>query len=356
MNEKASLPSRILAAIGRRFMNQQLQEIEQIRSILWDLKGNIGDVQHHISDVRDRISQVSQNNVQETDELKSILWDLKGNISDIREHIPNMQLDRRFAQMHQHIDFVQRDILVALQSKLQFIAAHDVKLITEHPVAINSNDHLVPHGTARDNTRYPRFIRKCETLFPADRELAFLDLGCSGGGMVLEAILRGHFALGLEGSDYSLKQQRAEWRLLKNNLYTCDITKEFTLQHHGSGQVMQFDIITAWEVLEHLPEGELPIFFENIKNHLKSDGYFIASIAIWDDIDPETGINWHQTVKPQVWWEHLLDEHGFTLHKTLLNPLDLARGGCNPPTCYELPYPDLPEEQLCFAIAVSPKA
>jgi hypothetical protein len=54
-----------------------------------------------------------------------------------------------------------------------------------------------------------------------------MDLGCSGGGIILDALLRGHMAIGLEGSDVSLKQQRAEWRVIPNHLFTCDITKPF---------------------------------------------------------------------------------------------------------------------------------
>jgi len=42
-----------------------------------------------------------------------------------------------------------------------------------------------------------------------------MDIRCSGGGLVLDGILKGHFAIGLEGSDYSKKRQRAEWRLMK---------------------------------------------------------------------------------------------------------------------------------------------
>jgi hypothetical protein len=60
-----------------------------------------------------------------------------------------------------------------------------------------------------------------------------MDLGCSGGGLVFDFLLRGHTAVGIEGSDFSQKSQRAEWRLLNQcNLLTADITKPFQVIPH----------------------------------------------------------------------------------------------------------------------------
>lgn len=258
-----------------------------------------------------------------------------GNVSGMRD------------ETHRHIDFTYRDIMVALQQQKAFLPTNDIRLETEYPIAYESLDHLYPHGTIRDNTRYPRFVEKCEELLLPKKDLAFLDLGCSGGGMVLEAALRGHLSMGLEGSDCSKKEQRAEWRLLGDRLQTCDITKPFYL-HQSDNKLQQFDIITAWEVLEHIAEADLPQLFENIRKHLTDEGYFVGSIANWDDIDPVSGVNWHVTVHPYEWWAEKFSNAGFKICTEDFAVIDLARGGYNPPHCYEQPYPEVDLERSLY--------
>ena len=253
-------------------------------------------------------------------------------------------------EIHRHLDFSYRDIMIALERQKTYLPEMGIRLITEYPIAYQSLDHLYPHGTIRDNTRYPRFIEKCEELLKPYDTLAFLDLGCSGGGMVLEAALRGHISIGLEGSDCSKKEQRAEWRLLGNRLQTCDITKPFKLEN-SKGGTYRFNIITAWEVLEHIAEDDIPQLMENIRNHLAARGYFVASIANWDDIDPVSGVNWHVTCHPYGWWKDKFESSGFTVCSELFAPIDLARGGYNPPHCYEAPYSDI-DETRTFHIVV----
>lgn len=110
---------------------------------------------------------------------------------------------------------------------------------------------VIRRGTRNDNTRCPRFVRKCEDIF--GHKIRALDLGCAGGGLVLDFLLAGHSSVGLEGSDYSLKWQRAEWRFLRDRLFTCDITEPYSIIDNSAGKPAQFDLISAWEVLEHLP-------------------------------------------------------------------------------------------------------
>lgn len=204
-----------------------------------------------------------------------------------------------------------------------------VTLITDHPIAHSSNDHLHPWGTRNDNTRSSRFCFACERHF-AGRPLAYLDLGCSGGGVVFDFLLRGHFAMGLEGSDFSLKTQRAEWRTIGDYLRTCDITKPFSLVSKSAGEIRKFEVIGMWEVLEHIGEEDLGTLFSNIKNHLAADGIFIGSIALIHDI--VNGVDYHKTVKPAAWWEDTFKRHGlaftelpsFTSH-------DFCRGTGNGP-------------------------
>jgi len=57
-----------------------------------------------------------------------------------------------------------------------------IDIVTDHRLALDSRDHLVPWGTARDNSRNERFNAKLVSLIPNAR-LTLLDLGCSGGGL-----------------------------------------------------------------------------------------------------------------------------------------------------------------------------
>jgi 2-polyprenyl-3-methyl-5-hydroxy-6-metoxy-1,4-benzoquinol methylase len=133
----------------------------------------------------------------------------------------------------------------------------------------------------------------------------YLDLGCSGGQLVKDFLDLGWTAAGLEGSDYSQKFGRANWPVLGGkNLFTCDITKPFDLELDG--RAASFHLITAWEVLEHIPTPELEPLFKTISNLLAPGGYFIASTSSAPDI--HDGIDLHQTKMTNAEWKAWLRE------------------------------------------------
>ena len=190
-------------------------------------------------------------------------------------------------------------------------------LKTDHPIALDSPDHIRPLGTARDNYENPVFNQHLLRLFNG-RKPTVLDLGCAGGGMVRSLIDDGCLAIGLEGSDYSLKSQRAEWGVIPDNLLTCDIGFPFTLSIDND-EPFEFDAITAWEFLEHLPEDRLPVMIDNIRRHLKLGGFMIGS---------STDVRYsehHQTCKPLEWWERLFKKYGFIHRTDLLQRFDEAK-------------------------------
>ncbi|MGD0654528.1 MAG: class I SAM-dependent methyltransferase [Thermoguttaceae bacterium] len=229
-----------------------------------------------------------------------------------------------------------QDVLrMASQNELWFRDPR-IRLVTQHPIAVESNDHKHPRGTKNDDTRFPRLVTKAEAVFPHQCPLRFLDLGCSGGGLVLDFLLRGHYAVGLEGSDYSLRNQRAEWRVIPQNLLTCDIAKPFILLDVDTDRPVQFDLITAWEVLEHLPETEIPQFFENVAKHLATDGYFLASVATFEDKDPTTGAVWHVTVKEKPWWEEQFKAAGFEERRQVFDYEEFPRGTGRPNSAWDV--------------------
>lgn len=130
-----------------------------------------------------------------------------------------------------------------------------------------------------------------------------LDLGCSGGQLVKDFRSLGWIAVGLEGSDYSLKHKRANWpELAGKNLFTCDISKPFRVT--ANGQQAKFHLITCWEVLEHIQEADLPQLFKNVLNHLEGGGYFVATTTSASDI--HDGVDLHQTKWSNQQWRQML--------------------------------------------------
>jgi 2-polyprenyl-3-methyl-5-hydroxy-6-metoxy-1,4-benzoquinol methylase len=212
-----------------------------------------------------------------------------------------------------------RDLLEILQFQPQYKPSELVNIVCEESVAIQSLDHIYPQGTAYDNTRWPKFVQTCEMHFKkisyntlsqqnfSDKTyLSYLDLGCSGGGLVLDFAIRGHFALGLEGSDYSFKRLRAEWRTIPHNLYTCNIAKPWEIISKENGAIVQFHVISAWEVLEHLSVQELKILFYNVRRHLKNNGFFIGSISTVQDSAEK---NRHVTIMDKTEWIKLFEDN-----------------------------------------------
>jgi len=183
-------------------------------------------------------------------------------------------------------------------------------LRAETLVAVDSDDQKSPRGAAYDSSTNPRFNRKLYTFLKNPPELALLDLGCSGGGFVKSILTDGYIAVGLEGSDLSLRLQRAEWPIIPLHLFTCDITKPFSIETPDSHRFL-FDVITAWEVLEHISKQKLPELLQNIHDNLKPSGYFFASIDITRDENPNLNAVYHQTVEKPAWWLAEFAKFGF---------------------------------------------
>lgn len=181
---------------------------------------------------------------------------------------------------------------------------HIISLQAAKEAAYNSPDHIMPRGTSHDNSVNRRFNQKFYALM-SDKDrtmLRVLDLGCAGGGFVKSLFDDGCLAVGLEGSDFSKRRGRAEWRTIPEYLFTCDITGEFQIYlDKGDGpKPLQFDLIACWEVMEHIAEPDIDAVVANVKRHLAENGIWICSITPVDDIYLE--MNYHQTVKPKQWW------------------------------------------------------
>lgn len=200
-------------------------------------------------------------------------------------------------------------------TKKDWITKLKPSIWTEHPIAIDSYDHIHPYGTKDDNSKNIDYVDELISIFGQD--MRYLDLGCSGGGFVSQFVKdRGVFAVGIEGSDYSKNIGRAEWSVIPEYLFTADITKPFVVLDNNIKPEMSpisFDVISAFDVLEHIKKEDLPQLFTNIDNHLKQTGILVLGIATI-----ECG-PWHPTVKNEEWWLSCLRYYGYEPTIDLVN-------------------------------------
>ncbi len=205
-----------------------------------------------------------------------------------------------------------------------------ISVITDFPVAYDSDDHKYPEGTWMDNSLHIPFVDEVETTF-SGRKINFMDLGCAGGQLVVEMHNRGHIAVGLEGSDHSISPSLdmvkkmgcmpagySNWlKYGRDILHTCDVTKDYTVVMDENP--LQFDLISCWDVMEHFYPEQIGTFCSMVSKHLKPGGLFIATIALFSSGKnhgdtseiPET-LDYHKSIFPKSWWrialEHYFDE------------------------------------------------
>ncbi|MCE0484488.1 MAG: class I SAM-dependent methyltransferase [Methylacidiphilales bacterium] len=183
---------------------------------------------------------------------------------------------------------------------------------TNHPLAYASDDHRLPRGAINDNSRNPRFNSRLYAFLGYPRKIRLMDLGCAGGGFVRSMLEDGHQAIGLEGSDGARRALLGEWGNIPRHLFTGDITKDFTVVD-AAAQPVSFDVITAWEVLEHIAEEDIDGLLQRIARKLRPEGYFICSIDLLPDGNPLTGAVYHKTLRPAAWWRDKFQGQGFTI-------------------------------------------
>jgi 2-polyprenyl-3-methyl-5-hydroxy-6-metoxy-1,4-benzoquinol methylase len=196
---------------------------------------------------------------------------------------------------------------------------------TNHPFATASEDFKNPRGSKQDNTHCPRFVDFCRRALFA--KPCLLDLGCAGGGLVKDFLDEGFVAFGIDGSDYGIKHGQGEWPNIPHNLGNADATKPFLVVGDDQPEeAVLFNVITAWEVMEHIQVDDVPDLLLNVRLHLAHGGVFIMSIATFDDG------HWHVTLKPRDWWIDRLVRSGFRMLQVQLPVEDLPRGSGNPLT------------------------
>lgn len=185
---------------------------------------------------------------------------------------------------------------------------------TNHPVAIDSPDHTHPWGAARDNHSNESFITEVKDFIfnrspSSKKDYKVMDFGCAGGKLIKDTLKYTDFAVGIEGSDYCAVNSKFEWLDLHNkNLFTADLTKPLTVLCNQD--IYKCDVITAWELIEHIPESSFTQFFNNVANHLATGGIFLGSGA-WH-MERPTGPELHVSrFSKEIWMNNIFPKSYF---------------------------------------------
>lgn len=190
-----------------------------------------------------------------------------------------------------------------------------IRLQTDDPIALDSKDRLCPLGALHDDTHSLPFLAACERLSPG---YALLDIGCAGGGIVADAINSGHFAVGLDGAEAAA---RSNWKAHPSNFFHCDVRQPFQL--YVDEQPAKFNVISAWEFLEHIEKAYLPTIFDNVQKHLAEDGIFVCSVSSIPCV--VYGISYHVTVEDQTWWDEQFTKANFDIIESPFEHKEYAR-------------------------------
>lgn len=175
--------------------------------------------------------------------------------------------------------------------------------------ATDSPDYIQPLGAAHDDTHCPGFVRYCIDKYGS--ELLFMDLGCAGGGIVADMLDAEVQAIGIDGSQGQLQAQ--SWNRFPGHFLHADVSYPF--QVRLGNQPAMFDVISAWEVPEHIHPARVPQFLRNVKKHLMPLGIFVGTISTVPC--DHQGYSYHQSVHPADWWARTFAENGLRMQGTL---------------------------------------
>jgi 2-polyprenyl-3-methyl-5-hydroxy-6-metoxy-1,4-benzoquinol methylase len=176
---------------------------------------------------------------------------------------------------------------------------------TKYPLCVDSMDYINPVGAVNDDNCNPLYVDEVISLF--NHPISYLELGCAGGTIVDYLVSRGHDAYGIDGTDHPIKIGRTAWKKHHNTrLFTCDLSKPFDILESP-----KFDVISAWEFMEHLPPKCINYLMAKLYKLLKEDGiilFGISSVECSHHLSVFTREIWEQNV-----FSELFDTHDYNL-------------------------------------------
>lgn len=124
-----------------------------------------------------------------------------------------------------------------------------------------------------------------------------LDVGCAKGFLVLSLRNLGINAIGIDASEYAISSTPEEVK----DFIAHGLVEDLETCREG-----QFDIVTAFDVLEHLDEKDVPQACKNLL--FAADKYIIVCVPTWK-VEGDLDVT-HKTIRPREWWEEQFREAG----------------------------------------------
>lgn len=131
------------------------------------------------------------------------------------------------------------------------------------------------------------------------RPFSVLELGCGWGGMRVFYEVRGiHAYLGIDINPVAFKE--SPYIVAAPTHYRClNLQSPMDLR-------AKFDIITCFEVLEHIPKQRVDTVLATISRHMNSDSLFLGTASLNSALDV------HVLVKEREWWLRRFAGHGMS--------------------------------------------
>lgn len=154
----------------------------------------------------------------------------------------------------------------------------------------------------RTALRFPDLIRSAGP--------SHLDVGC-GFGYVVEALRNPPFKKLSRGADVSVYACEELNKRLGRDVALPIIHDR--LPYPDS----TFDLVTCFDVLEHLDEVDIRSLKEEMRRVLKVGGLWMLNISLRESATRDiNGESVHRTVRPAQWWDEIFDFQRYEVDKT----------------------------------------
>lgn len=149
------------------------------------------------------------------------------------------------------------------------------------------------------------FINKIYSWFNKT-PLNILDIGCGGAALVEDFVKDGHNGIGLDANYNYRDHNVSAWGRIPDNLFVCDVGQKFHIcETTNYTHLVMFDLVTSWELLEHIRPDDINAVMENIRRHTRVGAYFAGSAS--EDSDYKV----HRLIRGMDWWTAKFSEFGF---------------------------------------------